>query len=78
MTDPTAAMAATVRAHLNRRGIRQTGVARVLGLSQPSVSDRLTGKTPFTLVDLQRLADYLRITVAELMTTPNEPTDADS
>jgi predicted transcriptional regulator len=75
MTDPTAAMAATVRAHLHRRGIRQTDVAPVLGLSQPSVSDRLTGKTPFTLVDLQRLAANLGITVAELMT---EPTGADS
>lgn len=41
-----------------------------LGLSQQALSDRFTGRTPFTLEDLDRLAVYLGVTVAELLAPP--------
>ena len=61
------ATAATVREELARRGIRQVDVALALGLSQPAISDRLRGRTPFTLADLERLAELLGVNVAELL-----------
>lgn len=39
-------------------------------MSQPALSDRLRGRTPFTLEDLDRLAAYLGVTVAELLAPP--------
>jgi transcriptional regulator with XRE-family HTH domain len=70
MTNLTRAASAAVREALRSRGLRQQDVASVLGLSQASVSDRLTGKTPFTLKDLERIAEHLGIPVAELLEPP--------
>lgn len=67
MTSLVASIAASVREHLARRGIRQRQAAPVLGLSQQALSDRLTGRTPFTVPDLERLAELLGIDVAELL-----------
>lgn len=63
----TEAIAESVRERLTQRGIRQRDAAPVLGLSQTALSDRMRGRTPFTLQDLERLADYLGIDVAELL-----------
>jgi transcriptional regulator with XRE-family HTH domain len=67
MSNLTEAVAAAVRAELARRGLRQQAVALALGLSQPAISDRLRGRTPFTLDDLERLARLLDIDPAELL-----------
>lgn len=75
MTDSSAAAAAAVREALRARGIRQHTAADVLGLSQPALSDRLRGRTPFTLADLDRLADHLGVTVAELLEPPTSLVD---
>ena len=72
VTDSNAAAAAAVREALRARGIRQHTAARVLGLSQPALSDRFRGRTPFTLADLDRIADHLGVTVAELLEPPAE------
>lgn len=67
MTSLTRSTADAVRAALAARGIRQADAAAALGLSQPAVSDRMRGRTPFTLQDLERLADYLGIEPVELL-----------
>ena len=59
--------AANVRAEIARRRIRQSDVARALRVSQPAVSQRLNGHVPFTLADLEALAELLGIDVAELL-----------
>ena len=76
MTQPLpAAVAATVREVLKSRGLSQQEAAPIFGLSQQALSDRLRGRTPFTLVDLDRLADHLGITVAELLEPPASVVD---
>lgn len=72
-TNLTRCIAAAVRAAMRARGVRQVDVALALGLSQPAVSARLNGRTPFTLADLERLADLLGVTVSELLQPPAEP-----
>jgi transcriptional regulator with XRE-family HTH domain len=67
---PSQAASAAVLAHIALRGGSQRAIAEVLGLSQQSVSDRLTGKTPFTLADLDRLAEHWDIPVAQLLDPP--------
>lgn len=49
----------------------------MLGLSQASISDRMTGKTPFTLADLDRLAEHLGVPVARLLEPPELLVDDD-
>lgn len=67
MTNLTQAIAVTVRDHVRQRGIRQVDLALVLGLPQSAVSSRLTGRTPFTLADLEQLAEYLGVPVSDLL-----------
>lgn len=59
-------VAATVRAELARRRMTQQDLARAVGLSQASVSERLRGKTPFSTDDIERVADALGIHPAVL------------
>jgi len=67
MSSLNQATAATIHGLLTRGGLRQVDVAPALGLSQQAVSDRLRGRTPFTLVDLERLADLLQVDVRVLV-----------
>lgn len=67
MTSLVESTAALVREELAHRGIRQRQAAPAIGLSQQALSDRLTGRTPFTLPDLERLAELLGIDVLELL-----------
>lgn len=59
-----------VAEHLRVRRLSQRRVAPAIGLSQQALSDRLIGRTPFTLADLDRLAEYLGVTVVELLAPP--------
>ncbi len=70
VADLTTAIAASVHEVLRARGIQQRQIAPVLGLSQPAVSDRLRGRTPFTLADLDRIAEHLGVPVARLLEPP--------
>lgn len=70
MSKLTSATAASVREALRSRGLRQVDLIPVLQLSQPALSARLTGHTPFTLKDLERIAEHLGIPVAELLESP--------
>lgn len=54
----------------------QADIARLLGISQASVSDRLNGKSLFTLDELDVLAEAFDIDVAELVGPPRRKVDA--
>lgn len=58
---------ATVRAELSRRGKSQTDLAAVLGLTQPAVSKRLRGVTPFDVNELAAVAAALDLDMSVLI-----------
>lgn len=60
-------VAAEVRAWKGRRNVTQIQLARVLGISQPSISAKLSGKTPFDLDELDLLATFFDISPARLV-----------
>ena len=47
--------------------MNQAQLGQHLGLSQASISDRLLGKSPFTVDELEQLAELFGITLAELL-----------
>lgn len=61
-----AAVVAAVRSALKERGIAQKDAAAALCMSQQAFSDRMRGRTPFTLHDLEQLP-LLGIEVAEVL-----------
>lgn len=60
-------VAAEVRAWRGRLQISQTAMAKTLSLSQASISDRLNGKSAFTLDEIETLADAWGIDPLQLM-----------
>lgn len=60
-------VAAAIRAEMAWQ--RRTGVdlAKHLGVAQPTISKRLTGAAPFDLAEVERIAEWLRMTPAELL-----------
>lgn len=63
---PTAVTGANVRAEMARRGISQSAIGQLLGISQASVSSRLRGATPFNINELVAIAAYLDVPLAVL------------
>lgn len=63
---PTPRVAANVRAEMARRRVSQESLAAALGMSQASVSRRLTNITPFTADELSKVAAHLDLPVAVL------------
>ena len=61
-------VAANVRAEAARLGYNQSRLGEMLGISQPSVNKRWTGKRPWQLEELDSLATVLGISVADLVT----------
>lgn len=61
------AVSRTVRVLMAEHGVTQTMLAMVLGVSQTQVSSRLRMDTPWSLSDLEVLARYFGVTVAELV-----------
>ena len=66
-------VAAEVRALMGRFDLLQADIAEVLGVTQTQVSRRLRGHTPFTLSDVQLLADYFQTTPLVLLGYMQEP-----
>lgn len=63
MTDtPTA-----IREAMAARGLTQTTLAERLGLTQPAVSARLSGRTPITVDELRTIAAALGVPVSSLI-----------
>jgi transcriptional regulator with XRE-family HTH domain len=68
MTDPLSQrVAANVRAELARRQKQQRDLAGVLGISIAQVSERLAGRTPFRLDELEPVAEMFGLPVTALL-----------
>mgnify|MGYP000901110202 CR=1 FL=1 len=52
-----------VKAELARRCLRQSDVARILGVGQPSVSLKLAGRVCLTATELARVARWLDVPI---------------
>ena len=63
----TERVAANIRAELARQGISQTDLAASLRKSQPTVSRRLLGRVPFSVDELDIIADLLDVPMAQLV-----------
>lgn len=50
-----------------RRGITQVAIAEQLGITQQAVSGKLTGRSPFSLEQLTKVAHLLGVHPAELL-----------
>jgi transcriptional regulator with XRE-family HTH domain len=58
---------AEVRAWMGRLGFRQKHLAEVLDVSQTAISQRLNGKVPFGIDELQIIATWFGITLGDLL-----------
>lgn len=55
-----------LRGRLMQLGLNQTTAGRRLGLSQPAMSARMTGRTPWSLDEMYQLLDICHAPAAEL------------
>ena len=62
---------ANVGAEMGRRRVTQKRLAQMLGMSQAAVSDRQRGHTPWSLAELDQVADLFEVTVADLLRSSN-------
>lgn len=60
-------VARNVRAEMARAGKNQQDIASHLGISQQSVSRRMSGSTPFTIDELAAIAGLLGVRLTELV-----------
>ncbi len=66
---PQSDVAGNIRAELARRKRTQTGLAERLGMKRQNLSQRLHGRVPFRLHELQTAADYLDMSLVDLIGT---------
>lgn len=67
--DLSAAVAAEIRRRLEVQGWSGRELSRRTGISQRSVVDKLAGRTPFDLDDVQKVATALEVPVSALLPT---------
>ena len=69
MTEQTRAerVAANVRAEMARAGYSQRQLAADLGIAQQGLSQRLNGRVPFRVNELDRIAAILGVDLAALI-----------
>ena len=60
-------VAEELRVLLARRRMSASELGRRIGVTQPYISRRLTGEIAFDLDDLQRIADAMEVTIADLL-----------
>lgn len=63
----TELIASEIRAWLGRRNKSQSDLARHLGIARSAVSVRMSGSRDFTVVELMEIAEWLDITLADLL-----------
>ncbi|WP_052436892.1 helix-turn-helix domain-containing protein [Georgenia sp. SUBG003] len=68
-----AVVAANIRYEAARRGLAQKDVAQIVRISRSAVSLRYTGRAPWTLDEVGRLARTLGIRPGELTRPPPPP-----
>ncbi len=64
--NPRAAVSAEIRALMGRYRVTQTQLAQVLGMSQSSLSARLSGSVPWDVDDLDKIAEHFKVEVIAL------------
>lgn len=64
---PTVAVADNIRAEMARKRVTQQTVAEHLGVSQPAVAARMSGKTPLDVNELFAIADLLDVPASQLL-----------
>lgn len=64
---PTAGVGANVKAEMARASITQTTLALALGLTQPQVSARLSGRVPWRIDEVVTVASLLDVPLATLL-----------
>lgn len=68
VVDPAArAVGDRVKAEMERQSIRQSAVAKRLGMSQGAVSRRIVGVVPFDVAELEKLARLLDVPVTSFL-----------
>jgi transcriptional regulator with XRE-family HTH domain len=65
--DVSARIATELRVELARRNLRAPALAEILDLSTASVSRKLSGLTPFTVVELDRIATAWGVPICQLL-----------
>jgi transcriptional regulator with XRE-family HTH domain len=58
---------ANIRAELARRGKTQEDLAEALGIARQNISQRLRNRVSFRIEELQAVADFLGIPIADLL-----------
>ena len=66
-------VAAAIRAEMASQRRTSEALARVLGVTEPTVAARLGGEIPFDLVELERVADWLGLAPSELVARADQP-----
>lgn len=64
---PSQAVAAEVKSWLGRKSMKQSELAKILGISQGSTSEKLRGKIAFSINDLVLISAALEISLADLL-----------
>ncbi|WP_341358798.1 helix-turn-helix transcriptional regulator [Georgenia sp. M64] len=65
-----AVVAANIRYEAARRGLTQQDLGEIVGRSRPAISQRATGKVPWSLDDVGRLAPALGMRPGDLLVVP--------
>lgn len=60
-TDTRSRIASEVRAGLSRAGKSQKALAAYMVVSPTTLTDRMRGRTPFTVEEIMQVADFLDI-----------------
>ena len=66
-TEFTNRVAGSVRAELARLGLDGVSLTQPLGLSRNSVYARLRGAKPFTTDEIERVAEFLGVEIAQIV-----------
>lgn len=67
MEQQTLDVSGEVRAWMARRDVKQESLAKALGMTQPSLSMRLRGRTRWTIQDLVIVSKTLDVPVSVLL-----------
>lgn len=56
-----------LRGEMARRKIKQSELAKYLGLSQPGLSTRITGKTPWLFKEVLDVLDFMGVSFEDVL-----------
>jgi transcriptional regulator with XRE-family HTH domain len=65
-------IAEEIRALMARRQVSQTELAQAVGVSQATFSERIRGRKPFNLDQLDAIAEHLNVSVESIVTAARE------